>query len=388
VKLLSPTSGRPLTPAGAHALRDDDGERWPVIAGIPYLRVGRRADVERMLRRLDDGDEHGALLLALADQDDWDESPAPDPAACDAATRAPTLRAALASLGFGSVADYLAYRWSDPTFVSGLGLLDAAAHGARRVFELACGIGPFLRELRVRGIAAAGGDVVFAKLWLARRFVVPDAEVVCFDAAAPFPLADATAELCLCHDALHYLPDCAHAIAELRRIGGRVLVGHAHNAAVENLSPGAPLAMSGYAALVPGAAFYDDAAVARAALAGSAPASVSPEQLEDVAAVAFVSPAPRRPAPTATGSPFSVPPPAARLRLNPLLNAEPGDPAPISVRWPSRRYEQEYAALSDYLRDVPALPRCLVEDGGDVRMDAGVEELARRRVLLDLPEAW
>ena len=369
-------------------MRDDNCERWPIIAGIPYLRVGRQAEVERMLQRLDDGDEHGALLLALADQDDWDESPPPDPTACDAATRAPTLRAALASLGFGSVADYLAYRWSDPTFVSGLGLLDAAAHDARRVFELGCGVGPFLRELRVRGIAAAGADVVFAKLWLARHFVVPDAELVCFDAAAPFPLADATAELCLCHDALHYLPDCEHAIAELRRIGGRVLVGHAHNAAVENLSPGAPLGMAGYAMLAPDAAFYDDAAVARAALAGNAPVPASPEQLMDVAAVAFVTPAPRRSTPTATGGAFSVPPPGARLRLNPLLSAEPGDPAPVSVRWPSRRYEQEYGALSDYLRDVPALPRWLLEDGGDIRMSAGVEELARRRVLLDLPEAW
>jgi hypothetical protein len=49
-------------------LRDDNCERWPIIAGVPYLRVGRQAEVERMLQRLDDGDEHGALLLALADQ--------------------------------------------------------------------------------------------------------------------------------------------------------------------------------------------------------------------------------------------------------------------------------------------------------------------------------
>lgn len=388
MKLLSPTSGGVLTAATEHALRDDDGERWPVIAGIPYLRVGREGLIGRMLRRLDDGDEDGALLLALADQDDWDESPAPRPSECDAASQASTLRAAMELLGFGPVGDYLAYRWSDPTFVSGLGLLDAAARDACRVFELGCGVGHFLRELRVRGIAAAGGDVVFAKLWLARRFVVPDAELVCFDAAAPFPPADASAQLCLCHDALHYLPDCEHAMAEMRRIGARVLVGHAHNAAVANLSPGAPLAVAGYAALAPDADFYDDAALARAALRGTTAAPVSPEQLDDVAALAFVAPAPRASTPTVTRGAFSVPPPGARLRLNPLLSVEPGEPAAICVRWPSRRYEQEYAALSDHLRDLPALPRSLLEDVCHFGLDARVDELARRRVLLDLPEAW
>jgi SAM-dependent methyltransferase len=388
---MSPTSGGVLMAAAEHALRDDGGERWPVIAGIPYLRVGREALIGRMLRRLDDGDEHGALLLALADQDDWDESPAPRRSECDAASRASTLRAAMERLGFGPVGTYLAYRWSDPTFVSGLGLLDAATRDACRVFELGCGAGHFLRELRTRGIAAVGGDVVFAKLWLARRFVAPDAELVCFDAAAPFPAADASADLCLCHDALHYLPDCEHAVAEMRRIGGRVLVGHAHNAAVANLSPGAPLAVAEYAALAPDAEFYDDAALARAATWGLAAAPIRAEQLADVAAVAFVTPAPcaptPTPTPTATRGAFSVPPLGARLRLNPLLSAEPGEPASVSVRWPSPRYEQEYAALSDYLRDVPPLPRSLL-DACRFGADARVDELARRRVLLDLPEAW
>ena len=36
-------------------------------------------------------------------------------------------------------------------------------------------------------------DVVFAKLWLARRFVCPRARLVCFDAAAPWPLPDRSA---------------------------------------------------------------------------------------------------------------------------------------------------------------------------------------------------
>ena len=39
--LLSPTTGRPLRADGPGSLTDG-AERWPVVAGIPYLRTGRR----------------------------------------------------------------------------------------------------------------------------------------------------------------------------------------------------------------------------------------------------------------------------------------------------------------------------------------------------------
>lgn len=386
MRLLSPTSGRPLMHAEPHALRDDRGERWPVVAGIPYLRAGRARLAASLLASLDAGDDDAALLLALGDQDDWDPTPPPDEGACALAVAAPTLRSAMAALGFGPVGDYFAYRWSDPTFLSGLGLLDAGLALASRVFELGCGIGHFLRELEARGVTAAGGDVVFAKLWLARRFVVPSAELVCFDAGRHFPLADDSADACLCHDVLHYLPDVAHAITELRRVGGRVLIGHAHNAEVDNLSPGAPLDLAGYAALAPDATFYDDAAVGRAALDESAPAAADPQHLRAAAAIAFVTPAASA---TAAGADrFTVPAPGARLRLNPLLHPLPGDPAPMVVRWPSARYEREYADLSAHLRNPPPVPRTLLTSGVRAGEDQRADALARQRVLLDLPDAW
>jgi len=386
MRLLSPTSGRPLMHAGPHALRDNRGERWPVVDGIPYLRVGRSRLVRDLLASLDAGDHDAALLLALGDQDEWDPSPPPDISACGTAVAAPSLRSAMAALGFGAVGDYFAYRWSDPTFLSGLGLLDAALATTPRVFELGCGIGHFLRELELRGVPAVGGDIVFAKLWLARRFVIARSDLVCFDAGGLFPLADDSADACLCHDVLHYLPDVAHGLAQLRRVGGRVLVGHAHNAEVDNLSPGAPLDVAGYQALAPDATFYDDAAVGRAVLAGSAPAAADPQHLSGAAAIAFVTPATSA---TATGADrFALPARGARLRLNPLLHPCAGDPAPMVVRWPSARYEREYAELSGHLRDAPPVPRALLDNvvraGDDRRGDA----LARQRVLLDLPDAW
>ncbi len=324
----SPVTGEALVPEGP-VLRDEAG-RWPVVRGIPYLRVGREDLVLRVLDALDDGDEDAAAAELLRDRDDWAPGAPPTHDDARAALAAPTLRAAMDALGYGPVADYFEHRVSDPTFLSGLALLSSFATAP--VFELACGIGLLLRAA---GDPVLGGDVVWSKLWLARRFVVPDAELVCFDAAAPFPLPDRRAATALCHDALYFLPRKDHVAAELRRIAPVVLVGHTHNALADNLSAGDPLDPDGYAALLPGAARYDDEELTAAHLEDRPPRPAA--DLRHAAAIALVHGAGApRPAGAADPGP---------LRRNPLLDAE------STVGWPSDRYEAEYAALSAHLTD-------------------------------------
>ena len=60
--LLSPLTRAVLQPDGANLLRDADGRRWPVIDGIPYLRVGRDALAAEVVARLQSGDREGALV--------------------------------------------------------------------------------------------------------------------------------------------------------------------------------------------------------------------------------------------------------------------------------------------------------------------------------------
>ena len=235
-----------------------------VVAGIPFARTGREELAAEARERLGRGDEDGALALLLTDRDDWASGPGPTEDDARAAMAAPTLREAMAALKYGPVADYFAFRWSDPTYLSGLALLDAHAGECETALELACGIGHYLRELTARGVAATGIDVVFSKCWLARRFVAPEATLVCADAASPLP--DGPFDLAFCHDALHYLPDPARVCSELARVAPRVVVGHAHNALVDNLSAGAPLDPAGYAALLPGARLFSDAELTAAAL--------------------------------------------------------------------------------------------------------------------------
>jgi len=81
-----------------------------------------------------------------------------------------------------------------------------------------------------------------------------------------------------------------------------------------------------------------------------------------------------------------LPPAGARLRLNPMLADEGGTLRP---RWPSARFEAEYAAESPYLdgEKVPSAEALRLATLG--RVDAPeVARLARLRILLELPDRW
>jgi SAM-dependent methyltransferase len=363
------------------AVRDEEGRRWPVVDGIPFMRVGREALAGEVFAALDDGDTRGATLALLADQDDWAPGPPPSLEAREAALDGGvSLREAMMLLGYGPVANYFAFRWSDPTFLSGLGLIGAHAPAGARIFELGCGIGAFLRAVAPPfGAGTIGADVVWSKLWLARRYVVPHADLVCFDAAAgPFPLRDREAGVSFCHDALYFLPRKEHVTAELARVGGCVLIGHTHNGRVENFSAGAPLEPEEYAALLDRPLLYDDAELTRALLDDRVPHPASSPELADAPAIALAS-APE--SPPASAGRLALGPAGAPLQVNPLL-----DPGDLRPRWPSERYEAEYAAGSRYLVEPPVSREVLAR--GLAGEQPARDELVRRRILLDLPERW
>lgn len=378
--LASPATGAPLHPDTAHSLAADE-ERWPVADGIPFLRADRTELAREALARLDAGDAAGALVLLLGDQDGWARTPPPPEADRARLVREADrlrFRDACALLGYGPVGTYFAHRWSDPTFLSGLALAEAYWPGPAPVFELACGPGHFLAAFARAGAAVAGGDLVFSKLWLARRFLAPETRLVCFDAGAPWPLRDGAFPTVFCHDALYFLPEKAHVAAEALRVAGpagRVLVGHAHNRLVDNLSAGAPLAPGEYAALFGRAVLYDDQELTAALVEARAPRPASAEALARAPAVALAAglAASETPHPVVAG--LAVPPPGTRLRRNPLYEAG-------AIRWPSERYEREYGPLATYPMRADA------PDEAVAGADAAVDALARRRVLVDLPERW
>ena len=399
--LVGPESALPLHQDQPWSLSDGQ-TRWPVVEGIPFLRTNREPLRREALGALDAGNERHALMLLLADQDDYARIAPPDESSLEGliasvARPATTLRDAMAALRFGPVADYFAYRWSSPTYLSGLALLERFAGDAAAgpVLEVACGIGHYLRDLAARGRACAGVDVVFSKLWLARRFVVPaGVPLICGDVAAGLPIAPSRGPcVVFCHDAFYFLPTKAKVIAGLRRVigpGGRILIGHAHNRDFDQGGvSGEPLSPGEYADLLPGCTLFDDAELARSVVTGVVAPTRSVAELAGVEAVALVAGA--DPADVlAVGRSLLDPIPGASLQLNPLLTDRGGMLEPA---WPSSRFEAEYAAASRYLRGEPVPSRATLQaaaaDGaGGHSGHPEVDRLARRRILLDLPGRW
>lgn len=340
---ISPTTGCVLRAENPHTLTDGV-ERWPVVAEIAYLRTGRDELRREVLFALDSGDSRAACALLLADQDPFAPLPPPDHQTLleliDATARGgTTLREAMQVLNFGRVADYFAIRTSTPTFLSGLGLL-SQCQGGHAVIEVACGIGQLLREPYRRHVPVAGIDLVFSKLWLARTFVVPHAQLICGDACGP--LAESTgAATVLCHDAFYFFADkpaAAKALMRLAGTGGQVLVGHAHNAHWQHGVAGNLLKPQGYAALFPDCVTFDDAAFTAAHLSGIPAPSQLPAALEGVEAVSLAWNAGNQ---IRRGPPdsFATPVDGTKLVLNPLLSNGGGR---LQPDWPSPQFAEEY----------------------------------------------
>lgn len=389
-ELHSPDTGNPLKADGPHALRDaETGARWPVIDGIPYLRINREALVERVLAHLDAGEPDEALAALLVDQDDWWNGPPADPAGVIRLIkerRTATLRDAVQGLGWGRVGDYFLHRWSDPTFLAGLSLLEAHWNEPICVFEFACGIGHYLRELQRRGCKVAGADVVFAKLWVARHWVVDEkAQLVCFDAGSPhWPIPGAPVDLVVCNDAFYFLDDKAALLENLRQNAGDdgwLALSHIHNRDCPGFSAGRAVTAEEIAEYFPDALVYDDAELTRALVEARAPGPQEPGALRTCEAFSVVCGPGMRPAPRALVDGLTLPKLGTVLRLNPLY-APVGDG--YVVRWPSERYEAEYASRATYPLHAPG-PEHLTFDG---TLDSPETQRIRVREFVDLPERW
>jgi hypothetical protein len=380
IRLRSPVTGLELHHDTPHSLTDGIA-RWPVVDGIAFLRTRRAALVAETLSRLDDNDRAGALRLLLLDQDDWWRGGEGDPEAIAtliANENTITLSAAMDLLGWGPVAAYFRHRWSDPTFVAGLALVEAHWNAPATAFELACGIGHHLRELALRGVAVTGADVVFAKLWIARHFVVPNADLVCFDAADRWPIGDLGADLVSCHDAFYFLSPKEPIASRLRAVAGEtglLAVGHVHNRDWPNFSAGDAVKADDLPLLFPDALLYDDAELTRAAVEARAPRRQSIDALRGAEAFALARPGQGQPRqPRMLSGILTLPLAGAALARNPLYD-QAG-----SRHFPSERYASEYGPAVTYGEHTDCPPRAL----------SGPETAAwaRRRELLDLPERW
>jgi len=170
------------------------------------------------------------------------------------------------------VADYLIHRYANPSFLAAVAPLMLLGHLERRpeqigdanhrtsdrtsdphtrVLDLACGAGhaSFLMQLLYPGLSVVSADQDFVSLYLAKRFIAPDATHLCWDAHVPSPFPDHCFDAVFCLDAFHYFRSKTAVVAELKRIMRAEafwLFPHLHNSLQHNIVAGIPLSPEQY----------------------------------------------------------------------------------------------------------------------------------------------
>jgi SAM-dependent methyltransferase len=313
--------------------------------------------------------------------------------------------------------DYLLHRFANPSFLAAMApllLLDSLAHPSsptgsapkietrsvapKRVFDLACGAGhaSFLIRRLFPGMALVSADQDFVSLYLAKRFLAPDATHVCFDTEVPNPFPNDFFDGVFCLDAFHYFHSKAAIVSELQRVvnsNGIWIFPHLHNLLQPNVTAGIPLSPDSYLesfSSVEPRLFAEQDILRALCTNQSLDWSVrnSADDLHFAPALTLVG-GPQRhfgvqQAPLAA---FCYPP--CRLAINPIYRAvQKGEGALLTLNWPNMTLRMECDGVKAYL------PETFLLRASDLRaisrrefnwQDPRTQELLRQFVVVPLP---
>lgn len=370
---------------------------FPVIAGIPVLHLQTAATTARGQV------EAGRADLALLTMTGLDEGEQATAFQAVAASDTATYRDVVDALGRNFEGGYFLYRFSDPTYIVVQAVVRAVGgavlHGERRAIDICGGSGHLTRSLLdLSSPAPVLADLHFAQAWLARRFTAPGCEAVCCDGNAPLPFARGAFGLAMCSDAFMYIWTKRQLVGEMTRLvegaaePGAVLINHTHNERTWSVSHGQPLSPEGYHDLFETVAprIFGDAGLFADVVNGG-PLNLarhdSAQSLDADPALTII--ASRHPD---VFKPHPLEAPGAlrgEYRLNPLYSAEPaGEGVRLRLRFPSEDYEQEYGACRQYLPEEAVVDQAALSDLAAGRLPPDLADLARRRVILDLPKRY
>jgi uncharacterized protein YbaR (Trm112 family) len=320
-----------------------------------------------------------------------------------ASSETATYKETVEAIGPNFEGGYFLYRFSDPTFVVAQAVVRAVGStvlaGNRRAVDICGGSGHLTRTLlECSGAPPILADLYYAKIWLARRFTARGCEPVCCDGNAPMPFVRGAFGFAMCTDAFMYIWTKRQFVGELERLvddrspgaqPGAVLIGHTHNERTWSPSHGQPLSPEGYAAL------FETMEPRIFGEGGLFERLVTDNVLDlsrrDSKATLDADPALTIIATRHRGvlqrHQLAVPTRATgEFRLNPLYVAEPnGGTVALRLAFPDVDYEQEYGACRRYLPDQLAVDAEALAALPARTLPASLADLARRRVILDLP---
>jgi uncharacterized protein YbaR (Trm112 family) len=316
-----------------------------------------------------------------------------------------TYRASVGALNATPEEGYFVYRFSDPSYAVAHPLVRAVAgtvlESGGRAIDVCGGSGHLTRALLdLSSEPPVLADLYFSKVWLARRFVTPGCEAVCCDGNAPLPFARGVFRYAMCADAFMYIWMKRLLVQEMTRLldadaPGAVVITHTHNARVWSPSHGDTLPPEGYRNLfetLEPRVFAESALLADVVAGGPLDLSRrdSPEALDAEPALVVVASRTRDVPAICRTHPLDLRPGATgELRLNPLyVVAQQGDRIQLRLRFPSTDYADEFAACREYLPDEVTISAGALAALGSGRLGPELQDLARRRVILDLPKHY
>jgi uncharacterized protein YbaR (Trm112 family) len=370
---------------------------FPVVWGVPVLHLLDPATAAR------DQIQEGRPELARRTMFGLTDEGLASRFEAAAASEASTYKNLVEALGPTFEGGYFLYRFSDPTYVVADAVVRAVAGtvlgSGGRALDVCGGSGHLTRSLlglsRQPPVLA---DLYFAKVWLAQRFTAPGCEPICCDGNAPMPFARGVFRFAMCSDAFQYIWTKRQFIGEMARViagpdePGAVLISHTHNERTWSPSHGQPLSPDGYRNLFETLEprLYGEAGLFADVVKGG-PLDLSrrddAETLDRDPALTIVA---------TTRSdlfrPHAIDGSRERrgeLRINPLYSvADDGEQVRLRLAFPSDDYEQEYGACRQYLPESAVIDRRAALALREGRLAPELAELARRRVIIDLPERY
>lgn len=291
---------------------------------------------------------------------------------------------------------YFVYRFSDPTFVVADAVVRAVAPAVldrhSRAIDLCGGSGHLTRSLAsVSRSAPVITDISFIKLWLARHFTAPGADAVLADAEVPLPFASGAFRFVVCNDAFHYIWHKAMLAREMARITdtrGVTAITHTHNAETWTPSQGTALRADHYRALFEHAEarVYSEQLALPDIISGRIDLARHDHDTTLASDQAFFVLAPQD---NRIFREFDLPSPETvrgELKFSPLYDVSLSNGhAALTLRYPSQDYEDEYGASRTYLPDTVQIGNDTLTAMHEGRLTADIEDLMRRRIVVDLP---
>jgi uncharacterized protein YbaR (Trm112 family) len=369
---------------------------FAVVAGIPVMHLGEASTTARGHLEAGHPDLARRAMFNLETDEDAERF--------DAAARSTTAtyKDVVDALGPNFEGGYFLYRFSDPTYIVANAVVGAVAgtvlkNGGRAV-DICGGSGHLTRTLlEVSSAPPVLADLYFSKIWLAKRFTAPGAEGVCADGNQPMPFARGAFSYAMCTDAFMYIWTKRNFVGEMARLiaghdEGAMLIGHTHNERTWSPSHGQPLSQDGYRDLFE---TMEPRIFAERHLfqdvVGGGPLDLSRRDSRetidnDPALTLIASRNPQVFTPHQLGTARRL---TGEYRLNPLYALEPrGTSVHLRLRFPSEDYEQEYGACREYLPEEVSLDRGALAALEKGQLAAGLDDLVRRRVILDLPKRY